>query len=198
MTRAKLIVIVSILAVALLTCAQVTQAAEAFLYGRPYTGGLLNLRLYGGGNCTWFVWQCCWQRYGIKLPFVGDARFWVNLAGRQGSTDDKKAWKAVLSDYPEADSIMIMQPEVVGSNYGHVAWVTSCYPYNNFFVVNVLESTMYPPSGWGDAEYQGCRYRRTTYRVRTCDSIKFITFRFGKVVEDNRGRHFIFDEKEKD
>jgi hypothetical protein len=113
--------------------------------------------LYGNGNCVWFAWLIVHQETGIELPWAGDAKKWVNLAGREVTVSGKVyTIEAVVEPVP--GSIYVNTE----GRYGHVAWV---YAVDNVrewgqadkVIFRTLESNMYPPDNW--QLWMGCYWK---------------------------------------
>lgn len=96
-------------------------------------------------------------------------------------------YRLELSDRPEPDSIMVVQPRPDDRSpyayLGHVAWVVSYLPDDpdderRGGLIVALESTVYPPEGWGEGEIGGCEYRKRFYFWRPgSNTMKFLVFR---------------------
>lgn len=123
------------------------------------------LRMTGGGNCVWLVWEMAWQNWGICLPLVGHAGSWSSLEGinlRQHG----RTYQLQVNSEPVAGSIMILPARLSDRSshsllggYGHAAWVSSA----DMDSVTVLESTIFP-NGMGQ-RWQGCWYQENTYQL---------------------------------
>ncbi|MGB9792686.1 MAG: CHAP domain-containing protein [Thermacetogeniaceae bacterium] len=151
----------ALLAVLLLLFSAAPAGAEtpcdAFLRSRPLEQPGFYW-LWGRGNCVWFAWVCAWERYGVRLPWAGDARNWLSLAGREVFSVDGAVYRLELSDRPEPDSIMVVLPRPDDSlpyaYLGHVAWMVNYIPDDpedeaRGGPIVLLESTVYSPDGWG-------------------------------------------------
>ncbi len=107
--------------------------------------------LYQGGDCTWFAWEMTYQVYNVQLPYAGNAKDWLSLAGADVTSVDGIVYHLSLSDTPAVNSIRVEQTGA----YGHVSWVadlTSSGP-------EILQSLMYPtvgPAQAPDMYWQGC------------------------------------------
>ncbi|WP_047153400.1 CHAP domain-containing protein [Aneurinibacillus tyrosinisolvens] len=150
----------------LVACGVQTAFAEEPTDVRPYTDAPYSYTYYGGGNCVWFSWQMAYQKWGIELPHVGDARLWSQLDGTTAYKGNLK-YTLKLSDKPKKDSIVIFQPSDLvtyagqsfsGDFYGHVAWV---YNVESDDSISVLESGVYPPN-WGE-KWHGCWWQDRDY-----------------------------------
>lgn len=113
-----------------------------------------------------------WRRQKLDAPCRQEVR-----------AVDGTVYRLELSDEPEPDSIMVVQPDPADnspySQLGHVAWV---FQYiedeEGWGLVGVLESTVYPPPDWGTAEINGCVYRKIYYFWRPgSNTKKFLVFR---------------------
>jgi len=62
------------------------------------------------GHCTWFAWGRAYEKWGVRLPMVGNAGEWYT---------DKSGDALEHSAVPRADSIAVWQK----GEYGHVAYV---------------------------------------------------------------------------
>lgn len=65
-------------------------------------------------RCTWFAWQCAYDRTGVVLPKFGNAGSWLKNAKNSGLSTGTVA---------RANSIAVYNHN--GSDWGHVAYVTS-------------------------------------------------------------------------
>lgn len=118
-----------------------------------------------------------YQRWGIALPWVGDARLWTKLDGTRIIAGD---WEYTLglSQTPVVDSIAIFQPgdldALAGGPfpndfYGHVAWVESIPAP---FEISVLESTVYPPPE--GPKWHGCWWTERVYNLAKLKTARFL------------------------
>lgn len=110
--------------------------------------------LWDHGNCVWFAWEICYQETGVQLPWAGDAKRWVNLAGRQVTVSGRVYRIESVRD-PVPGSIYISTE----GQYGHVAWVYQVDTVREWgkadkVIFRTLESTIWPPEG-GNA-WLGC------------------------------------------
>ena len=77
-------------------------------YGNEGGDGIPEIR------CTWFAWQCAYDRTGVVLPRFGNAGSWLKNAKNSGLSTGTVA---------RANSIAVYNHN--GSDWGHVAYVTS-------------------------------------------------------------------------
>ena len=91
-------------------CIELTDTAFANPY--PETQ-YLDGDAYVEVRCTYFAWQCAYERMGIELPIWGNAVDWW-----QGAVNDERY---STGSTPKADSIAVWS----GDGGGHVAYVTS-------------------------------------------------------------------------
>lgn len=110
--------------------------------------------LWDHGNCVWFAWVIVYQETGVRLPWAGDARRWIDLAGRQ-VTVSGQVYHIEAVPGPEPGSIYVD----TSGQYGHVAWVYAVEQVQEWgqpgrIVFRTLESTIWPPEG-GDM-WLGC------------------------------------------
>lgn len=136
---------------------------------------------FKGGNCVWFAWEMAYQKWGIKLPWAGDARKWKNL-DKSKILQDGAEYVLGLSEKPVKDSILILQPAdlralnggkpFANDFYGHVAWVSEVENIGGRVFVRVLESSVYPPDS---GEYwHGCWWREYVYPIDVFVSARFL------------------------
>jgi hypothetical protein len=103
--------------------------------------------LWDGGNCCWFTWEMAHQEWGARLPWAGDAKRWVNLAGRQ-VTVSGKVYHIEAITCPVPGSIYVSTE----GQYGHVAWVYAVDTVQEWgqpdkVIYRTLESSIWPPKG---------------------------------------------------
>lgn len=125
----------------------------------------------------WFAWEMAYQKWGIELPWVGDARLWTKLDGVRIVSGDWE-YKLDLSPMPVPDSIAIFQPwdldTLAGGTFpndfhGHVAWVESIPAP---FEITVLESTVYPPPT--GSRWHGCWWTEKVYDLSNLKTVRFL------------------------
>lgn len=137
--------------------------------------------LWGLGNCVRFAWDKALLAWGVELPWAGDARNWVRLAGTT-LTVAGAVYHLELLDRPEPGCLMVLQPEVLkGSPYaslGHVAWVAEAKELrvgwkdawadippelNGWWELRLEESAVYPEKDWCQGWMDGTCWWRSVY-----------------------------------
>ncbi|WCK57582.1 CHAP domain-containing protein (plasmid) [Aneurinibacillus sp. Ricciae_BoGa-3] len=151
--------------------------ADQLVDSKPFFDAPYSFTNFNGGNCVWLAWEMAYEKWGIQLPHVGDARLWTAL---DGQTVQQGEWQYTLklSDKPVRNSLVIFQPSDLdtvaggafnGDFYGHVAWVSDIPNPNE---IHVVESSVNPPSD--GMKWHGCWWREQYYQIVNLKTIKFL------------------------